>query len=272
MPQYVELHAQSAFSFLEAASSPEQLARRCADLDLSAMALNDANGVYGSARFHYACRKLGVRAIVGAEVGIGTGQRLTLLVETQQGYRNLCQLITRTKLRHGRNGKIENPIALPEELALYSEGLVCLTGGDEGPLAHALRDESNGVDAARSKLEELVRLFGPQNVYSELQRHRRRDQEKRNEAALELAEVLKLPLLATNGVRFARPENRPLQDVLTCLRHKTTLADAGRLILSMQPGPLRCSDLAHLSVSCEADGRSDLPQIPIVRCLRRPAR
>jgi error-prone DNA polymerase len=230
MAQYVELHAQSAFSFLEAASTPEQLARRCVDLDLPAMALTDANGVYGSARLHYACRKLGLRAIVGAEVEIGTGQRLTLLVETQQGYRNLCQLITRTKLRNGRNGKMENPIAFPEELGLYSEGLVCLTGGDEGPLAHALSDESNRLDAARSQLEELVRLFGSQNVYVELQRHGRRDQEKRNEVAMELAKSLGLPLLATNGVRYAMPENRPLQDVLTCLRHKTTLADAGRLL------------------------------------------
>jgi error-prone DNA polymerase len=229
MAQYVELHAQSAFSFLEAASTPEQLAGRCADLDLPVMALTDANGVYGSARFHYACRKLRLRAIVGAEVGMGTGQRLTLLVETQQGYRNLCQLITRTKLRKGRNGKIDNPIALSEELALYSEGLVCSTGGDEGPLAHALGNDSNGRHA-RSKLEELVRLFGSRNVYVELQRHGRRDQEKRNEVAMELAKSLGLPLLATNGVRYAAPDNRPLQDVLTCLRHKTTLADAGRLL------------------------------------------
>jgi error-prone DNA polymerase len=229
MAQYCELHAQSAFSFLEASSTPEQMAVTAANLDLRAMALTDAHGVYGSARFHYIARKLGIKPLVGAEVGIGSGQRLTLLVETAQGYRNLCQLITRTKLRHGRNGKVENPIALPEELQEYAPGLVCLTGGDEGPLAHALRERS-GKELGQAQLEELTRLFGHRNVYVELQRHGRRDQEAHNETAVALAQRLRLPLIATNGVRYATFENRPLQDVLTCLRHKTTLADAGRLL------------------------------------------
>ena len=242
MAHYVELHAQSAFSFLEASSTPEQLAAVCATLEIPAIALTDAHGVYGSARFHYAARKLGLKPLVEAEIGVGSGQRLTLLVETQEGYRNLSQLITRTKLRHECNGKVANPIALPEELELYSRGLVCLTGGDEGSLAQALRSESNGMEAGRAKLEELVRRFGQRNVYVELQRHGRRDQEEQNEAAIELAQSLKLPLLATNGVRYATPDDRPLQDVLTCLRHKTTLAQAGRLLARNSQQYLRSAD------------------------------
>jgi DNA polymerase III alpha subunit len=109
--------------------------------------------------------------MVGAEVGLDANTRLTLLVETKAGYRNLSQLITRAKLRHGRNGRVEKPIALPDELALYAPGLICLTGGDEGPLAHALESGSNGMETAQTKLDELIRLFGPRNVYVELQHH-----------------------------------------------------------------------------------------------------
>ncbi len=239
--KYVELHAKSAFSFLEGASTPEQLAMQCAHYGQHAMALTDAHGVYGSARFHYSAKKLGVKPLVGAEVGLTSGARVTLLAETQAGYQNLTQLITRTKLRHGLKGKVETPMALPEELALYAGGLVCLTGGDEGPLAHALRN-GDAFESARSELEKLVQTFGPRNVYAELQRHGRRDQEARNEAVVTLAQSLGLPLLATNGVRYATMQSRPLQDVLTCLRYKRTLANAGRLLSYNAQQYLRTSE------------------------------
>jgi error-prone DNA polymerase len=229
--QYCELHAKSAFSFLEASSSPEQLAVAAANLDLPAVALTDAHGVYGSARFHLIAKKLGIKPLVGAEVGLASGQRLTLLVETQEGYRNLSQLLTRTKLRNGRNGKVENPVAFIEELEQHARGLVCLTGGEEGPLAHALQNSFHSKETGKNCLEELVRWFGRENVYVELQRHGRRDQEQRNEAAIALARSMQLPLLATNGVSYAEMQNRPLQDVMTCLRHKTTLASAGTLLV-----------------------------------------
>ena len=110
-PVYVELHAKSAFSFLEAASAPEELAAHCANLDQPALALTDAHGVYGAPRFHFAAKKLGVRALIGAEIALSHGARLTLLVENQRGYQNLCRLLTRTKLREGLQGKVEHPFA-----------------------------------------------------------------------------------------------------------------------------------------------------------------
>jgi error-prone DNA polymerase len=230
---YVELHARSAFSFLEGASLPEELASRCAEFGQSAMAVTDAHGVYGSPQFHLAAKKLHIRALIGAEVNsFEGGGRYTLLAEKRRGYQNLCRLITRTKFRENKPGKPENPFATSEDFAEYADGLVCLTGGDEGPLAQVF-DQFQGAaarDKARKRLELLVKLFGPRNVFVELQRHYRRGQEARNQALVDLARSMKLPLVATNGVTHATEGRRELQDVLTCLRYKTTIAEAGTLL------------------------------------------
>ncbi len=196
------------------------------------MAIADAHGVYGSPRFHLAAKKLDIRALIGAEVNSSVNCRYTLLAENRRGYQNLCRLITRTKFRDGTPGKPENPFATHEDFAEYAEGLVCLTGGDEGPLAQVFQDRQ-GPDAelaARRTLERLVEIFGPKNVFIELQRHYRRDQEARNQALVELARGMNLPLVATNGVSHATPDRRELQDVLTCIHHKTTIAEAGTLL------------------------------------------
>ena len=230
--EYVELHARSAFSFLQGASLPEELASRCAELEQPAMAMADAHGVYGAPRFHLAAKNLGIRALVGAEVATTQGSRYTLLAENRQGYQNLCRLITRTKLREGRAGKPQNPAATESDFSEFASGLVCLTGGDEGPLTRIFTEQSgpSTKESACQELELLTRLFGARNVYIELQRHHRRRQEARNRILVELAHSLKLPLLATNGVSHVTEEKRGLQDVLTCVQHKTTITEAGRLL------------------------------------------
>lgn len=218
---YVELHARSAFSFLESASLPEDLASRCAELEQHAIAVADAHGVYGAARFHLAAKKLGIKAIIGAEVLSQSGFRYTLLAESRGGYQNLCRLITRTKLRNEIPGKPENPFATDDEFSQYANGLICLTGGEEGPF---------GETVERFELERLVHIFGKRNVYVELQRHHRRKQEARNQQLVELARACQLPIVATNGPIYADPSRRALQDVLTCIHHKTSIAEAGRLL------------------------------------------
>jgi error-prone DNA polymerase len=153
MTEYVELHARSAFSFLEGASMPEALIERAAALEMPAMALLDRNGVYGAPRFHMEATRRGMRAHIGAEIAVnGLGERLRpasylphqwsiepvrlpLLAESRTGYKNLCRLITRFKLRE--NTKAEGA-ALTGDVKEFGEGLVCLTGGSEGPLAAAL--------------------------------------------------------------------------------------------------------------------------------------
>src|SRR5690348_16007243 len=101
---YTELHARSAFSFLEGASVPEELAGTCAEKEMGAMALLDRDGVYGAPRFHLAARKLSLKAHIGAEVTSSAGWRYALLVESRAGYQNLCRLITHMKL-HAEKGE-----------------------------------------------------------------------------------------------------------------------------------------------------------------------
>jgi error-prone DNA polymerase len=221
---YTELHARSAFSFLEGASLPEELAAVCAEYGMQSMALLDRDGVYGAPRFYLAADKSKIRAHIGAEVTSAAGWRYPLLVESQEGYRNLCRLITKMKLRAPK-GKGDVSGA---EVAQYARGLVCLTGGEEGPLAHALAN--GGIESGMKCVRQLCGLFGKQNVYVELQRHFLREEEARNHAAIEIAEKLSLPLLATNGARHAVPERREVLDVFTCIRHHRTLATAGRLL------------------------------------------
>ncbi len=240
---YIELHAASAFSFLEAASTPEDLMQAAFKAEMPAMALLDRNGVYGAPRFHLHAKENGMKAHIGAEIAVADfgprlappawlphahvpePARLPVLCVSPAGYANLCQLITRFKMRE--SGKAEGMATL-DDFAEFAPGLICLTGGDEGPLAAALA--RGGEPAARAELERLIRIFGLANVYVELQRHGERAEEWRNQIALRLAESLRLPILATNGVRYATQYERELLEVLTSIRHGTELEHAGRLL------------------------------------------
>src|SRR5438874_1235162 len=228
---YVELHSRSAFSFLEGASLPEALIAVCADYGMPAMALLDRNGVYGAARFHLAAQKFKLGAHIGAEVtvddtlfGEAGPARYPLLVESREGYQNLCKLITRTKLR----AKKEESAARIEELEEHATGLICLTGGDDGPLSEALI--RGGYDEGVRTVERMMRIFGPQNIYLELQRHFDRREEARNQVAVAIARKLRLPILATNGVSYATAAEREILDVFTCIRHHRQLENAGHLL------------------------------------------
>ena len=217
---YVELHASSAFSFLDGASLPEALVARAAALGYPALALLDRDGVYGAPRFHLAAKRAGLKAIVGAELTIALGAaasvfRLPVLVGSRDGYRNLCRLVSRMKLR---SPKGEGSLTL-DELDGHVGGLVALVG--RGTLSGPRFGVGGLVD-------RLVGTFGAANVCVEIQRHLLRDEEADNQALVDLASAFHLPVVATNGVRFAEPADRPLYDVLTCIRHKTTLERAGR--------------------------------------------
>jgi len=219
---FVELHAKSAFSFLEAAALPEALAERAAALGQSAIALLDADGVFGAARLYRACTRLGISARVGAEVTLDDGSRLPLLVEDREGYQNLCRLLTRIKMRAAKGAGAATLDELPE----FSGGLVCLTGGGRGPVAAALARE--GAPGARRLLERLISTYGRFNVFAELQRHLSRPEEARNDWLRGEASRLGVALLATNEPRLIGRRDRPLLDVLTCIREHVTLEEAGR--------------------------------------------
>jgi error-prone DNA polymerase len=240
---YIELHASSAFSFLSGSSEPESFIERAVEIEMPAMALADRNGLYGAARFHTSATHNQVKAHIGAEISVSSfGKRLAphqwlphqykdepvrivLLCASQVGYQNLCQLITRFKMRE--TTKMEGA-ATVEDLEEFSDGLICLTGGEEGPLAAALRHE--GETAACKVLDRLTSIYGGNDVYIELQRHSEREEEIRTSTLVSMASRIGLPIVATNGVRCAKQVDRELLDIFTAIRHHTTVHDAGRLL------------------------------------------
>ena len=227
---YIELHTASAFSFLEGASLPEALVERAADLGYPALGLLDRDGLYGVPRFHKAAVAAGVKPIIGSEITIkvqGANHRpglppsvlnfwqLPILIETREGYENLARLITKMKLRAPKGkGALEL-----DELEGHTDGLVALIGRP------ALMGCYYGVGGL---LDRLLGVFGRTQVYVELQRHLLREEEHDNQALLAMASAYRVPVVATNGVRFAEFSDRPMYDVLTCIRHKTTLDQAGQ--------------------------------------------
>jgi DNA-directed DNA polymerase III (polc) len=241
MSNYVELHTRSAFSFLEGASVPEELIAAGLDLNMPAMALLDRDGVYGVPRFHMAAKKNGIKAHIGAEIsvqspklevpGSKTIYSIPVLALSRKGYQNLCRLITLMKMRVPKHAKPGKCVVTSEELAAHADGLVCLTGSFDGPVAKSINPEdSRNTTEALHTVEWLLDVFGKGNVYAELQRHYDREEETRNQLLIEIARTLHLPLLATNGVCHAIAARREVSDVFTCLRNHVRLKTAGRLL------------------------------------------
>jgi error-prone DNA polymerase len=215
---YVELHCHSAYSFLDGASLPEELAARAAAQGYPAIALTDHDGLHGAMELATAAKAMGIRPITGAELTMEDGSHLTLLCETSTGYRNLCRLITaahaETRPRPGREPL--PPQTAYGELERRSEGLVCLSGcARRGALARAL-DESRHADALQAG-QRLRRIFGSDRLRIELQRPFSRHDRRRNRLLSELAERLGVPCVATGNVHAHDRSRAPLQDALVAV-------------------------------------------------------
>jgi error-prone DNA polymerase len=212
---YVELHAHSAYSFLDGASLPEELAARAAELGYEALALTDHDGVYGSLEFAHAAKALGVRPITGAEVTLEDRSHVTLLVESGEGYANLCRLLTAAHAgTRPKEGAEPLPPALDSVLlAELNEGLVCLSGCARHGLAVS---NPNGAVA-------LARAFGPERFFVELQRPFERGDAARNAALRDLAEALGVRTVATGDAHAHHPGRTALQDVLVAISNRTSL-------------------------------------------------
>src|SRR5262245_46550188 len=214
---YVELHCHSAFSFLDGASQPEELAARAAELGYEALALTDHDGLYGSLEFAHAAKFFGVRPITGAEVTLDGGAHVTLLVESRRGYANLCRLLTEAHAgtrRAGREDREPSPPSVAwERVGDLADGLVCLSGCARDGLG---RRDPNG--AAR-----LAAAFGRERFFVELQRPFERGDARRNAALRDLAEHLGVETVATGDVHAHHPRRTLLQDVLVAIRCRTSL-------------------------------------------------
>ncbi len=212
---YVELHAHSAYSFLDGASQPEELVARAAQLGYEALALTDHDGLYGSLEFAHEAKALGLRPISGCELTLEGGSHVTVLVETRQGYSNLCRLLTRTHARTrppGRERELKQPALPINELIERNEGLVCLSGCARHGLA---------VRAPNATVE-LARAFRGR-FFVELQRPYERGDERRNAALRELAADLGVETVATGDVHAHSRRRSLLQDVLVAIRQNGSL-------------------------------------------------
>jgi error-prone DNA polymerase len=224
---YVELHAHSAFSFLDGASLPDELAAAAVELGYEAMALTDHNGVSGSMEFAIAAAPLGLRAIHGVEIDLEDGRHLTLLVEDNQGWRHLCRIVTRAHV-HDRDPR-EPPPAVPLETVLdFSAGLVCLSGCAD----HGVEDEAT--------LRRLREAFGPERLRVELQRPFQRHDRARNRARAAVARRLGLRTVATGNVHAHARSRAPLQDAFVALQHHLSLDSSE---------PVRRGNTAHVLAS-----------------------
>ena len=236
---YIELRARSAFSFLEGATTPEDLAIRAAELGYNALAMGDRDGLYGAPRFYLAAKNAGLRQIVGAELTLDDNSRLYVLVPDRERYKNLCRMITDSKMRilnlgaRARDGspaaavypsKGESRITL-DELERYGSGLICLAGGVMSPLSRML---IRGEDP-KALCDRLRTIFGPENLHIDLQRHLDAGEERLNRKLAALAAAMKISVVATNDVCHAGAD-RKLLDVMACIRLKTTLEEAGRAL------------------------------------------
>jgi len=229
---YIELHAHSAFSFLDGASTPTELAGAAAELGYPALALTDHDGVWGSMEFVDACRGFGVRAITGAELTVGVGPagryvHLTLLVQDGVGYRNLCRLLTAAH-SHTRDNAARSagqPWVSLELLEAHAEGLVCLSGcAGQGVVAGAF--ESGEVAAGAELGRRLLGAFGSDRFRVELQRPYWRRDRARNRWLAGLAERLGVPTVATGNVHSHAPSRAHLQDALVAVRLGMTLEES----------------------------------------------
>jgi error-prone DNA polymerase len=256
---YIELHACSAFSFLRGGSFPEQLAEVAAEFEMPAMALLDRNGVYGAQRFSVAAREHNVRAIIGCELSMEDGSILPALVENRTGYKNLCELLTQAHLR-SEKGKCA---VRWDEMLQFAKGLVALFGSGSACVSRAgfgvapkqsferfatrhefrasrkVRDGEDALASTRDacatrnsvhRAKFLIHAFGRENVFVELQRHFIRGEERINRELIDLARAHRVPLIATNGVQYAKLYGREVLDVFTCIREHTHLDAAGKLL------------------------------------------
>ncbi len=217
-PVYIELHCHSAFSFLDGSSLPEQLVLEAQSIGYPALALTDNNGLYGSMIFAQAARQLGLQAITGAELTLLDGSHITLLVETQRGYANLCRLITEAHLEQDDRHDPRLDFASLEQ---RHDGLIVLSGCRNGLLSRVL--EREGLATAHRFAERCGKVFGRDNFFVELQRNAVRGDRTLTRTLAAIADTAGLHVVATGNVHYHRREQYRLHDALVAIKHRSTL-------------------------------------------------
>lgn len=254
---YAELHAHSAFSFLDGASLPEEMAQEAARLGLKALAITDHNGFYGVVRFAEAAKELGLPTVFGAELSLG-GQgnteesvHLLVLARGQEGYRRLSRQMSAAHLSGGtpkdRKGKPRFDLDVLTEAAGGHWHI--LTGCRKGQVRRALA--SGGPAAAERALADLVDRFGADRVSIELSRHGHPDEDERNAHLAALASRFGVGVIATTAAHFATPQRRRLAMAMAAVRARKSLDDVAGWLDPVGGAHLRSGDeMARLFSHC----------------------
>jgi len=231
---FVHLHVHSEYSLLDGACRVKELVQSAKDMGMPAVALTDHGTLGGVVKFYNAAREVGIKPIIGLELYMATDRRsragvkeknahLTLLARDQTGYRNLVKLSTRAYLE----GYYYKPRADWELLERYHEGLIALTGCMSGKASQLLGDGDEA--AALAEVRRLADVFGPENVYVELQDAGLPEQRELLPRLARLAEQLGLRTVATNDVHYLRHEDAHAHDALLCIQTQSNLADEVRM-------------------------------------------
>ena len=224
----VPLHCHTHYSLLRGVGSPDAAAARAAEQGYTAFAITDRDALYGAPRFQRACAAHGLKPIFGAEVTLATypdsglgPSHVTLLAMDREGYSNLCRLISRARMACEKGDALLPVGAISR--AEWSAGLICLSGPSaSGEIPRLLR--AGRLDEAERTAASYRDLFTGDRFYLELQHHSLPDDERLLAELAALGRKLGIPLVATSDVYYPRPQDRPLQDVVTCIRTKTTLS------------------------------------------------
>ncbi len=221
------LHVHSEYSLLDGANKIDKLAERAAAFGQPALALTDHGVMNGAVELFQAARKHGIKPIQGCEVYVtndhrekGKRHHLTLIAETPLGYRNLVKLCSSGFLEGLQRGF---PTVDAGQMSKYSEGIIALTGCLASKFCSALVDDR--VDAARATADELIQIYGPEQVYFEIQQNGIPEQNKANEGIIKLAAEFGRPLVGTGDVHYLRREDFDNHAALLCVQTKSTLAN-----------------------------------------------
>ena len=215
---FVELICRSYFSFLQGTTAPEQLVRTAAKLGMPALALVDRNGLYGATAFYRACREVGIRPIIGAQVTLEGGDEIVLLCRHLSGYQKLSQLLTAA---HRGRAKGAPQIHAHQLSALAGGDLICLLGGTFGTLPRLLADRD--LRAARALIAKYQQYFGANDLYIALTNHLQEGDAHRCHLLRTLAADAGLATVATNHACYSNADDGMLYDVLQCIKDRSTL-------------------------------------------------
>ncbi|HEU5438132.1 MAG TPA: DNA polymerase III subunit alpha [Ktedonobacterales bacterium] len=284
-PEYVELHAHSAFSFLRAGSSVEALVARAAALGMPALALTDFMTLAGVVRFQAACAQYGIRPIVGVELAVAdpifgdaaAPGHLVALAQSAEGYARLCQLLSDANL-----ARPEAPSISFQALAAEPRDLILLTGGRNGPLTRLVL--AGRLSQAEALAARYADAFGPERVFVELQHHRLPESMGLMHHLSRIAEAASVRCVATNGAHYATRDDYALYDLLTCVRLGITVDqrhterprndeaylkgahEMAALFAALPGGPAALAASEQIAARCELSllkGVCTAPHVPI---------